>query len=208
MTSMTAAKIMDLLKERTAEHHRRAEQQPLQQALVKGTATREQYACWLGQMLIVHTELEQAIAAQSTREPRLGVVTAEQLGHPRLAADLRTLGVDPASVQPSDATAAVCEQIRTAATQEPVALLGFHYVLEGSKNGNRYIAIALRRGLGLTPGAGDTYLDPYGEQQRPKWQAFRAAMGSQTYSDSETEAVIDAAGSMFDGVSAICGSMA
>lgn len=208
MTSMTAANIMDLLKERTAEHHRRAEQQPLQQSLVKRTATREQYACWLGQMLIVHTELEQAIAAQSTREPRLGVVTAEQLGHPRLAADLRTLGVDPASVQPSDATAAVCEQIRTAAKQDPIALLGFHYVLEGSKNGNRYIAIALRRGLGLMPGAGDTYLDPYGEQQRPKWQAFRAAMGSQTYSDSETEAVIDAAGSMFDGVSAICGSMA
>ena len=208
MSAMTTSNIMDLLKERTAEHHRRAEQQPLQQALVKGTATREQYAQWLGQMMLVHAELERAIESLTSRERRLAVASAEQFGHPRLAADLRTLGIDPATVKASTGTAAVCEQIRAAAKADPVTLLGFHYVLEGSKNGNRYIAMALRRGLGLVPGTGDTYLDPYGEQQRPKWAAFRAAMGAQPYSESETEAIIAAAGTMFDGVSTVCAAIA
>jgi len=208
MSATTSANIMDQLKERTAEHHRRAEQQPLQQALVKGTATRQQYAAWLEQMLLVHTELEKQIQSLTPREPRLAVASAEQFGHPRLAADLRTLGLDPAAVRPSEATSHVCGQIRAAAAADPVTLLGFHYVLEGSKNGNRYIAMALRRGLGLAPGTGDTYLDPYGEGQRAKWQAFRVAMGAEPFGEQEVEAVISAAGQMFDGVSAICGAIA
>jgi heme oxygenase len=208
MSTLTTSNIMDLLKDRTSEHHRRAEQQPLQQALVKGTATRDQYAAWLGQMMHIHTALEHAIEKYTARERRLAVATAEQFGHARLAADLRTLGIDPTSVTTSAATAAVCGQIRDAAAANPVTLLGFHYVLEGSKNGNRYIAMALRRGLGLTPGTGDTYLDPYGDEQRPKWAAFRASMGAQSYTEAETEAVIAAAGMMFDGVSAVCAAIA
>jgi len=202
--------IMDALKERTGEHHRRAEQQPLQRALVSGTATREQYTQWLGQMLVVHIALEREIEFCRAAEPRLAVAADDQFGHPRLAADLRTLGIDPGAIGASAATAAtaaVCEAIRAAAAVMPVSLLGFHYVLEGSKNGNRYIAIALRRGLGLSPGSGDTYLDPYGEHQRAKWQAFRAAMGGGTYSEAETEAIIGAAGAMFDGVSALCAAI-
>jgi len=208
MSTTTSANIMDQLKERTAEHHRRAEQQPLQQALVKGTVTRGQYAAWLGQMLLVHTELEKQIQSLTARERRLAVASAEQFGHPRLAADLRVLGLDPAEVKPSGATSHVCGQIRSATAADPVTLLGFHYVLEGSKNGNRYIAMALRRGLGLTAGTGDTYLDPYGEAQRAKWQAFRVAMGAEQFTDQEIEAVIAAAGQMFDGVSAICSEIA
>ncbi len=208
MSATTTANIMDLLKERTAEHHRRAEQQPLQQALVKGTATRDEYIRWLGQMLHVHTALERCIESAAAHEPRLGIVTPEQHGHPRLAADLRAIGIDPASIAPSAPTAAASVEIHTAAKALPVSLLGFHYVLEGSKNGNRYIAMALRRGLGLVPGTGDTYLDPYGEQQRAKWQEFRTAMGAQAYSDRETQAVIAAAGRMFEGVSAICADIA
>ncbi len=203
----TTAGIMDLLKDRTAEHHRRAEQQPLQQALVRGTATREQYASWLAQMMHVHAALESEIVAHVSVEPRLRIVTEEQHGAPRLASDLRALGHDPVQARPSDATIAVCERIRRAARSNPVTLLGYHYVLEGSKNGNRFIAMALRRGLGLQPGVADTYLDPYGEQQRAKWQAFRGAMGAQAYNDAETEAVMYAAAEMFDGVSAVCASL-
>lgn len=207
MSTTTSANIMDLLKVQTAEHHRRAEQQPLQQALLSGTVTRQQYARWLGQMMLVHTALERAIEAGTARERRLGVAKREQFGHPRLAADLRSLGEDPAKVTADEGTNAICDQIQIAASAEPVTLLGFHYVLEGSKNGNMYIAKAIRRGLGIAAGAGDTYLDPYGTEQRAKWQAFRASMGEQSYTELETTAIIEAAGSMFDGISSLCAAI-
>lgn len=208
MPATVEANIMDLLKERTAEHHRRAEQQPLQQALVRGHASREQYIRWLGQMMHVHTALEVAIEARAEAEPRLRVVTSDQHGRARLASDLRALGSAPESAVASAPALKLMHAIRVLAADLPVALLGHHYVLEGSKNGNRYIAMAMRRGLGLSPGQGDTYLDPYGEQQRTKWQEFRAAMGAQLYTEPEREAVIRAAGAMFDGISEICAAIA
>jgi heme oxygenase len=158
-------------------------------------------------MMHLHGALEESIAGAMGEEARLRIVTDEQLGMPRLEQDLRTLGLDPATVAPSGATAAACAQVRALGAKSPVTLLGSHYVLEGSKNGNRYIAMALRRGLGLSPGDGDTYLDPYGEEQRAKWQAFRTAMGAQAYTPAETDAVIAAAGEMFDHVSAVCAAI-
>lgn len=207
MPTTIEANIMDLLKERTAEHHRRAEQQPLQQALVKGLVTREQYAAWLGQMMHVHGALERLIESSSASEPRLRIVTPDQHGHQRLASDLAALGIMPAAVAASQQTLQAVDAIGEDAAALPVSLLGHHYVLEGSKNGNRFIAMALRRGLGLMPGIGDSYLDPYGEQQRTRWQAFREAMGGQLYTEHETVAIVAAAGAMFDAVSTICAAI-
>ncbi len=206
MTTMQV-NIMDALKARTAEQHRRAEQSPFMRGLVSGQVTREGYARWLGQMMHVHAALEGEIVARRGAEPRLAVASDEQFGAPRLRADLVALGVDPASVRPSRATAALTDHVRAVAASCPVALLGFHYVLEGSKNGNAYIAKALRRTLGLATGAGDAYLDPYGEQQRAKWAAFREAMGGQEYSETDAAAVLDAACAMFDGITAMNGEM-
>lgn len=206
MTTMQV-NIMDALKARTAEQHRRAEQSPFMRGLVSGQVTREGYARWLGQMMHVHAALEGEIVAHRGAEPRLAVASDEQFGTPRLRADLVALGVDPASVKPLPATAALVERVRAVAASCPVALLGFHYVLEGSKNGNAYIAKALRRALGLTIGAGDSYLDPYGEQQRARWAAFREAMGGQEYSESDAAAVLEAACVMFDGITALNGEL-
>lgn len=196
----TQMNIMDVLKERTAEQHRRAEQSPFMRGLVSGKVNREGYARWLGQMMHVHAALEGEIVAHRATEPRLAVASDEQFGAQRLCADLVALGVDPASVKPLAGAGALAERVRAAAKACPVALLGSHYVLEGSKNGNTYIAKALRRTLELAPGAGDSYLDPYGEQQRARWAAFREAMGGQEYSENDAAAVLEAACAMFDGI--------
>lgn len=203
----TQTNIMDVLKARTAEQHRRAEQSPFMRALVSGQVTRQAYARWLGQMMHVHAALEGEIVTRRGAEPRLAVASDEQFGAPRLHADLVALGVDPASVKPLPAAAALVERVRAVAAPCPVALLGFHYVLEGSKNGNAYIAKALRRTLGLAPGAGDSYLDPYGEQQRARWAAFREAMGGHDYSESDAASVLEAACVMFDGITQLNGEL-
>lgn len=196
----TQMNIMDVLKARTAEQHRRAEQSPFMRGLVSGQVTREGYARWLGQMMHVHAALEGEIVAHRGAEPRLAVASDEQFGAPRLRDDLRALGIDPATVKPMPAASALGERVRAAAAERPVSLLGFHYVLEGSKNGNTYIAKALRRVLDLRPGAGDAYLDPYGDQQRARWAAFRESMGAQEYSENDAAAVLEAACAMFDGI--------
>lgn len=204
----TQMSIMDVLKARTAEQHRRAEQSPFMRGLVSGQVTRERYARWLGQMMHVHAALESEIVAHRAGEPRLAVASDEQFGAQRLRADLVALGVDPASVKPLAGATVLAERVRAVAAECPVALLGFHYVLEGSKNGNTYIAKALRRTLGLAPGAGDSYLDPYGDQQRARWAAFREAMGGQDYSDTDAAAVLEAACTMFDGITELNGGLA
>ena len=147
----TQMNIMDVLKARTAEQHRRAEQSPFMRGLVSGQVTRVGYARWLGQMMHVHAALAGEIVAHRGAEPRLAVASEEQFGAQRLRADLVALGVDPASVKPLAGASALAERVRASAAECPVSLLGFHYVLEGSKNGNTYIAKALRHAGGLRP---------------------------------------------------------
>lgn len=78
-----------------------------------------------------------------------------------------------------------------------------HYVLEGSNNGNRFIAKAVRRALGLVEGAGDRYLDPYGDAQRGLWAHFKQRMDAAGWSGEEADAMVRAAQDTFDAVGAL-----
>jgi len=67
-------------------------------------------------------------------------------------------------------------------------------VLEGSMNGNRFIARALQQ----TPGiAALSYLDPYGEEQRPVWQAYRERMTEAGFDEAQGQRMVTAAKDMF-----------
>lgn len=199
----TAAGVMDRLKISTAEHHTRAEARDLQRSLVRGTVTRERFGAFLGQMLLVHEALERALARAAEADARIGVVPPEQRHSGRIREDLPAYGVDTDRLRPLPATAALVQTIESLAEATPMAVLGLHYVLEGSMNGNRYIATALRRSLRLEPGRGDRYLDPYGDLQRAKWLEFRAAVDRLEWTEPEVAAAIEAARAMFDGVAAI-----
>ncbi len=76
---------------------------------------------------------------------------------------------------------------------------GMHYVLEGSKNGAKFLAPQVRTAYRLD-GRGARNLDPYGDQQRALWMAFREAMDAVDFTKSEFAAVIDAAKLTFRGV--------
>ncbi len=199
--------VMDRLKLATADHHARAEGKDLQRALVRGQVSRERFAAFLAQMLVVHRALERAIDAAAAREPRVRVIPPEQRHSVRIEQDLRFFGLDAGTVRAMPATETLAHTIAAKTAASPMAVLGLHYVLEGSMNGNRYIAMALRKGLGLAPGEGDRYLDPYGEQQRAKWLAFRSAVDALAWSEFEVAAAIDAARAMFDGIAAISDSV-
>ena len=204
MTTTAAEPFSTRIKSGTWDLHQQAESQPFQKSLVQGRVGREAYARWLSQMLLIHRTLEGRLRELTATDPRVAaIVTEEQHQEPYLLADLDTLGADMGSIEALPATAELVRDIEEAAEREPIRLLGFHYVLEGSNNGNTFIARAVRPALGLEPGAGDRYLDPYGERQRAVWGAFKAELDAQNFTPAEQDAMIEAARDMFEGISAV-----
>lgn len=190
--------VMHRLKDATAESHRDAERRRLQRSLAGGRVTPGLYARWLGQMYLIHQELWRAIERSRSNLPLLSQVVHDEGRHvANLRSDLGALGVDAVVVAAFPATARAMTAISRTARARPLALLGYNYVLEGSMNGNRFIARALSRTLAM-PAL--SYLDPYGDDQPAVWQSYRERMDASELDAEEVDDIIDAARGMFQAV--------
>ena len=187
--------IMDLLKDATSEQHRDAESRKLQKEMGSGHLTSEKYGAWLGQMFLLHRSLRQEIDRHGGAWPALAsVVRDEGLHVANLRADLTALGSNAERVAALPSTAGAIEAICQASDADPLTLLGFNYVLEGSMNGNRFIARSLAQTLHVSA---FSYLNPYGEEQRPTWAAYRERMNAEEFDAGQTEHMVRAAQRMF-----------
>lgn len=199
--------ISTILKEGTADLHVAAERHPLQAALVRGQLSRQAFVAFLGQMLLLHRALEASIRrASSALGPGSAlarVISADQFQEVNLRADLRHFGADPDAVAPLPATERAIADLEGDERQRPLALLGWWYVTEGSKNGATFIAKALRKVYALTPGEGDRYWDPYGATQRERWAAWKQAIDAADLSDADRAHALAAAKRMFSVVAEI-----
>ena len=126
---------------------------------------------------------------------------------PYLLEDLEFFGVDPVGIEPLPATRRFATMV-AAGRDDPLLLLGLHYVLEGSNNGGRFIARHVARAYELAPGAGLRYLDPYGDQQRGSWMAFRDDMGSVDFTPDESTRLVAAAKQMYQAVAELADDLA
>jgi heme oxygenase len=194
--------VMERLRAETADLHGSAEGKDFQRRMVRGELNREEYGRWLGQMLLVHRALEAPLRALMQRDPAFAAVREEQLQEPYLLEDLNALGVDPAAVEPLAPTSALVQTIERQAGESPLSLLGHHYVLEGSNNGNRYIARQLVPALGLQE-RGHRYLDPYGAEQPAKWAQFKRDMDAAGFSSADADQLVEAARGMFTAIGEI-----
>lgn len=191
------------LKAANTELHQAAEHHPFQRAFAAGRLPREGYTAYLGQLLHVHRALEAELRRHRASLPALGaVLTDEQYQEPYLKEDLAHFGVndEPPALA---STRHVADKFRKASATSPIGLLGYHYVLEGSNNGSRFIAKGVRRAYGLEGAAGTRYLDPYGERQPQTWAKFKQDLDGAAVSPAEAEAIIAAAADMFRGISLI-----
>lgn len=197
--------LSERLKAETRDEHRRAETHPLMAAMVSGRIDRAMYARYLGQMRHVHATLDAALRAGAQKHGALAVVVHEQYLHePAIRADLATLGEHADGHPPLAATGLFCGRISALAEDDAVALLGTFYVLEGSTNGGRFIAPAVRKALDLPatggPGSGTEYFEPHGERQRERWSYFKAALDILTLPASECDLIVAVAVDAFRGV--------
>lgn len=197
--------IMERLKTETADLHRAAERSDFQAMMMGGRLPRDAYVAFLGQMYLVHRALESGL--RRVAADTLGIrqtVQDYQYQEPYLARDLAYFGVDPASVTPLRATATLIEHIeQQVSAGSGVSLLGLHYVLEGSNNGSKYIAMAVSNAYGLPPGQGVSYLDPYGDRLHANWGRFKQDMSSVPFSPAEMTQIVVAAKAMFVGIVSI-----
>jgi heme oxygenase len=194
--------IMEALKQSTWELHSAAEKHPFQQELIQGRLPREKYIAYLAEMYRVHTPLEACLRLYERLAPFAGILREYQYQQPYLLEDLRYFGVDVEAITPTAANRRLTEEIREVASSRPIALLGYHYVLEGSNNGSRFIAQAVRPAYSLQT-EGTRYLDPYGDSQREHWKEFVDSMLAAEWRSEDVDALIEAARSMFSGMVAI-----
>lgn len=201
--SSTATGIMDRLREGTKVLHDAAEGHAFQRTLFAGQLPPDSYAEYLGQMFCIYRALENALrAAQAARPEIRSVVKSHNYREQDLRRDLAHFDVNADAVEPLPATRTLLDQIAKAQADEPAALLGMHYVLEGSNNGNHFIAKNIRKAYALD-GAGASFLDPYGEMQRPRWAEYKQDLGAVSLTDAEADAMVAAAQDMFRAIGRI-----
>lgn len=202
----TSEGIMARLRRETADLHKQAESRPLQKHLGGGTLPRETYAAYMGQLLLLHEALERLLDEAAGRDAHRGFAQAWQSlarHSENLRRDLPALGASARNIEPLEATAALVREMRQWGGRGDVALLGALYVLEGSMNGNRFIRRALERAYTSPDGAGLSYLDPYGDDQRATWQAFRERMDAVGFNAAECDAILAGANRIFRGIGTI-----
>lgn len=197
---MSDRSVMSRLKGETWDLHSKAENREFQKRMVQGDLEPADYAAWLGQMYLIHQTLDGFVRPRLGADPAFAAVDEDQLQSARLERDLIAVGTSPESVEPLPATAALQEAIRRSAVEDPLELLGYHYVLEGSTNGNSFIARKLRGVFEFGDGGGFEYLDPYGEHQRRRWAAFKETMSDLTWADDQIDRLVAAARATFEGI--------
>lgn len=204
MHSGAQTAISTLLRESTAQQHIDAEHHPLQQSLIKGRATREQYSRWLGQMLLVHTALEEALTSAAQVSPAVKSVFLPHHRRRELAlADLTALGVAISTVTPESATLAFTARMAPLADCAPDSLIGALYVIEGSSNGGVFIAKAVERALAIEPGFATRAINPHAAATRENWAAFKSSIDSLTLDATLRAAIVEVASETFKAFTAI-----
>ena len=193
--------LADELKSATAEAHRNAETRPLQKQLVQGALPLPTMAGYLAQLMLVHRALETELDKRGRADTAVESLWSGLARHSdHLALDIADFGLAADAVQPLAPTLAFIAHLERS---DVPALIGALYVLEGSMNGNRFIAAGIRR---ARPEIGDEtlrYFDPYGEAQRPTWMTFRERLDGCGFDEAARAAVLASAEATFEAVGAI-----
>ncbi|MCB2155440.1 biliverdin-producing heme oxygenase [bacterium] len=177
--------LAEMLKNETDVLHRQAETEEFQTLLMRGQLERRQLAAFFEQLYCLHDFLETCWRKAEKHFPALsGLLAPEQFHTNRIAHDVEFWG-GSLDAEPGPSVDHLIRCIDCAATQDPGFLAGVVYVLEGSRNGGRYQALAIRRNHDLKETEGTEYFDPYGDDQRKTWKAFRDRLNALPLSEAD-----------------------
>lgn len=172
------------------------------QRMCGGTLTRDAYAAWLGQQLLIHERLDALILSHrsSVAPLRLAVDDFLLMGK-RARADLDAMGISPDTIEPGGATMRVLASMDAAGAHEPLKLFGHHYVRQGLVGIHRYAAARLRAALGGD--AGYATLDPFSRGASAMWARFNRDANKFSGTEHERQAIVLAANELIGGLIAV-----
>jgi heme oxygenase len=165
--------------------------------MVDGGLVRREFVAFLQQIRNIHDAIEPLMRDAATREPRYASMLDES--HFRLEKikhDLADLGAEVhAELIPS--AERFIRTVSELSQREPLSMVGVLYVNEGATNGNKVVAHRIRKALELDDSIALGYLDPHGEQQRPRWMAFKGKLDALDLNEEEQDACLAAARAVF-----------
>jgi heme oxygenase len=141
-----APALMEELKAKNAPVHKRLENSPFFSALTTGHLPLESYVGQLRTLALIHGTLEPALL--SCMDERIAAVWSSEMSklsllykdlryfEPRIVADLK---------EATEASLEIAESLRRLSIEQPLALLGSVYVLEGSTLGGTILGPMVAR---------------------------------------------------------------
>ena len=202
---MASSSLMERLKVETADLHRRTESTTFQRMLFAGEVSRSMFVRYLVGLYGMHSALEDHLLRATWRVPEMAtILTTAHFHATRLRKDLEFFGVAPRQGREFPSVSDYVARLERESESCPVALLGAHYVFEGSANGGRILAPRVRRALRLTGVEGSESLDPHGEKQREIWLDYRRRVDECAPAVLSAEAVLAMARDTFLAVEALC----
>ncbi|PCI08049.1 hypothetical protein COB72_09020 [bacterium] len=166
--------------------HQIAERQPTPGSLIKGTMPKADYLLVLAQQLLVNTALDAALQTHASNDLISPLFDQHQLLTPYIREDLAFFEVDTDSITPNPGTRRYIDHI-AAHKDQPLHLLGLHYVRLGACNGNTFVARIVRKAFNLADNQGTRYLDPFGKAQRKQWVAFKSGIDALTLDQAQQD---------------------
>jgi len=194
----SALNVMDALRESTKDMHNDTEGHEFQRSLGSGKLDKGRYVTYLGQLYLMHKHLAELLGQSAKQSAQIDAVVQDyHHDHGAVLGDLKYFGVEGSQATALAATQKVCAKMDQVAKSNPLSLLGYLYVLEGSTNGAKFMAKNIITGMGLPQDQGASYFDRYGDKQRERWTAFKERMNANNFSPTEIAKIVEAGKEMF-----------
>lgn len=200
--------LMTELRDATRDTHRRLENLPFAKALEAGDLPMTSYIGYLRTLGVVYSVLEHELPVEA--DDRIAEVWDDAMRKlPVIQRDLNHLAArEPRDIPAAHAAAqTVANCLLQRAAEQPVAMLGYLYVLEGSSLGAVVIAPWVKRAFALENGCGTAYLEGYGDTTQARWEAFKARMDGLELTPAERTAIVEAAIEAFEGIQDILSAL-
>jgi heme oxygenase len=193
---------MDRLRAETRDEHAHIEARPFFAALAAGKLSLASYVGWLHIMSAIHEAFEQQmLCAQHDLLAELWDGSLRKL--PLIERDLAAL---PSHEPPQSAmlrAQLVTQRIRRRAHDDPISLLGYLYVLEGSTLGGLVLQSQASRSLGLSASSGLAYLSSYEKATKAHWTEFSQRVNRAPLDPAAQARIVEAAREAFVGIDQI-----
>lgn len=199
--STESVTLLEELRAQTRDCHRALDSSAFTRSLANGTLAPEGYRAMLKATFIIRATLERTLEAHAS--PIIASVWSTAFRRaPLLERDLQHLdrpGVREFS-RAIQAASAVAELCRQRADRDPISLLGWLYVMEGSMKGAPVLCRLARRAFTFRGDEGLAYLSSADVAAAETWSDFSRCMNALALDDNERARVVEAAVELFDGL--------